>query len=692
MKAKLPTTKHIATLTMALLLAVPALAAPLPLEALESNPTTPDHNDEPLITDFRLVGDPEGDWSIELTGKSAWSANKTSIEVWSPDGRAQLADGEEALRGRNLTTGNLWEAIRFIPLKEPVAQIRLSIEVDGGDAYGLNNDYHLQFYRIFNETDRPELVQSAGIATLIGQALEAAEEHASNIPRDADGFYAWGNYGVAVNNMLGRCCNFSAMLDPPIGNGFPAIFQSSNGLIAPPLPPAVHETIELGDALTAFLPEDIRPSRIPSEANGTSPEPGTERQTANTQSNINFKDPQTGYEDQSSNNGRPVYISGTIKLREPDSLEERPCTHCSIDIYDSDGRYNHDYFGSTSSDSDGYFGMYIYVEDQESAIDPYVQVGLHATGRVTSADEMGNVYYYNPGQAQRVNCPHSFCGIGTIIVDGKSPTGNYGYEQLDQEDWDGGAMAYYWAMIANARIHGNGYFIQNSVTLRSPAEASVSTLGYDGTNHDESTAHYESSRMEIHLGSNKAKNPNTVAHEFGHHLMRDIYGAYTDGICPSGHTFHGSSNERCAWKEGWGNFWAVHGLYGTPRYQPGSSTSAASTRYYWAGGSWWDIESRQVYYVGSGYATWHTGDATVIGLVTATLWDLVDGHNDGEAIDYETSTHIIRAMLPTYPATIRTTQLTLHDFHDDWKTKWGSSMAADLRTVAQHNTISTTGW
>lgn len=678
--------QHLAALAMALFIAMPALAAPLPV----SPDDIPDLHDngpaaEPLQTHIRLVGDPEGEWAIELTGSTDWGANSTSIQVWSPDGRAALAEGEEALRGRNLTTGKVWEAFNFEALDEGLAQVRLSTEIDGGDAYVLNNDYHLYFYRMFDVGSEPG--EGVNLASLIGDALEEAGEDPTALPDRADAFYAWGSYGVAIDNMRGRCCNFSAMPDPPLGNMIPTSFVDRDGTVAPNLPPAIYEAVELVGAVEGFLPEPVRPSRILADnTNVTVTAPVSHQDgQVRTQGDISYKEPNTGdLDDSSGNSGRSVYISGNIRLVEPDSGTDRPCSYCSIDFYESDGSSRHDYFGSGSASINGYFSKWVRVADNEGAIDPYVQVGLTGTDRVTVADESGLVYYYNPGQAQMLNCSSTNCYLGAIYVDRNSPTGNYGYQELDIEDWDKGAMAYWWTTTAYGRFGSSIPNVQDDVVVRTPAEK-PGTIA-DGQTHNRDTGHYDPATREIHLGSDQATTPNTVSHEYGHRLMHDLYGTHTPTGCPSPHYFNQASGGRCAWSEGWAIFWAIHGLYGVTRYEGGNAV--AKTRNYFANGGWWDIET----FASSGSWSFDQG-VNVEGRVAAALWDLVDGSNDGESVDLVTETHVIPVLQhdasPTNGA-----QITFRAFYDDWRDHYGagSTRAGQLRTVANHNTIDTTGW
>ena len=123
----------------------------------------------------------------------------------------------------------------------------------------------------------------------------------------------------------------------------------------------------------------------------------------------------------------------------------------------------------------------------------------------------------------------------------------------------------------------------------------------------ESGAHYHTGNDEIHIPNIlTARSPSVILHEYGHHIMESYYAAFPPNLCPSPHFINGSHNVQCAWTEGVPS-WFGQQMLGTSVYTDLNGGFAVNYETNNPG---------------------NTGD-TVESRVTAAMWDIADGPNDG---------------------------------------------------------------
>lgn len=137
---------------------------------------------------------------------------------------------------------------------------------------------------------------------------------------------------------------------------------------------------------------------------------------------------------------------------------------------------------------------------------------------------------------------------------------------------------------------------------------------------DHDGAHYHRDSDAIHIpDSTYANGPDVATHEVGHFIMDKVYaGDWPPGDCPKSHFFDQESNQGCAWREGWANFYAVQSFVGAPRWQDDSGVYDFAHDGSDPDGPEHPIETEPLS---------NTGPA-VEGAVAGTLWDLVDDDND----------------------------------------------------------------
>lgn len=187
-----------------------------------------------------------------------------------------------------------------------------------------------------------------------------------------------------------------------------------------------------------------------------------------------------------------------------------------------------------------------------------------------------------------------------------------------------------------------------------------SDYGYGGCT-DVSHYHYDDAAAgQIHLTSNDGQLPDTVQHEYGHHLM---WYAYDDWIPASywyDHSMKDNLKESEAWQEGWSEL--IPGVVG--------QWTGKGDRYRDCGGGYatgyfFDMEgSQQIQfggivqsYPGDGY--WHGGD-TNEGTISYALYDVYDSSNDGTDTYYGGLTMIWTTMKSGR-------HYGLSDWYDGWR-------------------------
>jgi hypothetical protein len=112
---------------------------------------------------------------------------------------------------------------------------------------------------------------------------------------------------------------------------------------------------------------------------------------------------------------------------------------------------------------------------------------------------------------------------------------------------------------------------------------------------------------DIYLKADAPLSNSVVGHEYGHRIMYGVYGNWMPITnCPKRHYCNRSSNEICAWSEGWATFLAL-AVNDSPVYR-------------WSSGSETNYENTKT-------TNWDNGE-TVEGRVSASLWDIYDTHND----------------------------------------------------------------
>ena len=166
----------------------------------------------------------------------------------------------------------------------------------------------------------------------------------------------------------------------------------------------------------------------------------------------------------------------------------------------------------------------------EGLLDIRVQV-LASSSVVTVLDPSGNVY-------------DGFSPVYENTPDGTLNIGNLAVPASEQGAWT--IFSYHagltktWNYLKN---EGPGFDV-GPVVARYPFE---------------NWPHYHISgfyAQEIHMPDlDSAKSPDTIAHEYGHHVMWFTYGGFFPfSFCPSPHYVNRSSHVNCAWTEGFADF------------------------------------------------------------------------------------------------------------------------------------------
>jgi hypothetical protein len=152
----------------------------------------------------------------------------------------------------------------------------------------------------------------------------------------------------------------------------------------------------------------------------------------------------------------------------------------------------------------------------------------------------------------------------------------------------------------------------------------------------------------------------TVLHEMGHAVMWYAYDQSMPLSCPEyvisgcyNHQTQVSTSTKCAWMEGWANFWSMAvqnhtSLWGYNLENPTWGTSG-----------------------------WDNGD-TVEGRVAGTLWDIYDSNNDG----FDIYSDGFNEMWDTFS---HQTDNTFAEFYDAWKLR--SHNQQEFLACAYQNTI-----
>ena len=171
----------------------------------------------------------------------------------------------------------------------------------------------------------------------------------------------------------------------------------------------------------------------------------------------------------------------------------------------------------------------------------------------------------------------------------------------------------------------------------------------------------------VFIPDNKSNAPDIVVHEIGHRYRHNALGVwfFTDIpsylSCTQHYMFSLMPNQRCAWSEGWADYFAliINGQINISDWcfdynNPGPCDPAATDDLENQG--WWDAR------VSNGIV----GDF-VEGRIAGALWDITDDHNDWWDTHWN-SFGAVWTLMHESPH-----EYTAHDFYDAWMTRWGTS-------------------
>lgn len=293
-------------------------------------------------------------------------------------------------------------------------------------------------------------------------------------------------------------------------------------------------------------------------------------------------------------------LTGQILFPEEDGSGNFPCRWCFVEVWDDDCCGNaDDFLGTMLTDYNGYFTFSgLNNDDVWSGQDIFFKIVLDsgaADAKVVNA--AGTVYQVTTGVLY-TDCG-SPCNMGSkiISIDG----------ELRRAFWINDAIAKSANMVRNHA--GAANFDPDKVTVRYPADT------YTGHTHGGSTAaHYHAvtstssgdAAKEIFFYAKHGANQMVPSHEYGHFVMNNRFGftTFPSSTNCANHNAYTTTDQACAWREGWADYWAL-------------ATHNTATMYYTGGGTI-DFECDPI-----ANCNWPAGDATE-GRIIATLWDIFD--------------------------------------------------------------------
>jgi hypothetical protein len=243
--------------------------------------------------------------------------------------------------------------------------------------------------------------------------------------------------------------------------------------------------------------------------------------------------------------GKVVFYNVAKDDHIPDSSENAflGMNSALVKVFDEDPFNPDDKVGSTCTDDTGDFR----VEDVGTGSDVYIETSTSIDcGGTKLVDENNRLYRWDSNE----DSDESTCETG-VNEDVGSGTFDIGTCEApnDQRDW--------WTIwdqpqASHDMVDAEGY------------DPGTSVLSVPNSDHD--GAEYHVSSEIIHIpGRDYRDAPDVQAHEYGHHLMDDVYSGIP-GDCPSPHYIDEDSNENCAWTEGWATYIAVETFAGGDRW------------------------------------------------------------------------------------------------------------------------------
>lgn len=261
---------------------------------------------------------------------------------------------------------------------------------------------------------------------------------------------------------------------------------------------------------------------------------------------------------------------------------QQPLVWATVWIYDKEWWGGLVYLGAALTDTDGYFTFGPINND-----DGWLEDGLDIVVCVVAASSAAQVIdgggtLYDGWTDVFGGCPDGTLDIGDWIV----PNGERGAWMIFSYHC---GLTYGWNYLAN---HGPNY-IAPQVTCRWPHE---------------NWPHYHLGG-EIHMPDfDSARSPDVIIHEYGHHVLWNVYGGYWPPNAGGPHQINRHSHPNLAWTEGWANFFPLAVQNDPVLTYVNQWTFNLETP------TW-------------GTPNWDDGD-DVEGRVTGALWDFFDSTNE----------------------------------------------------------------